>query len=179
VNWKLAVGRTAVVCLLSAGGQAVYAAPAATPLREAYYGDLHLHTGFSFDAYIMFSMKTTPEEAYRFARGEAVDFMGASVKRNQPLDFMAVTDHAENLGVAQELQNPASVLAKTDLGRRMNNNDPRAFGLALTERGTEVILRAIPIVRGLQAELTAPIGGPEGARAKELADVLRVLLGLE
>lgn len=65
------------------------------------------------------------------------------------------------------------------LARARHPNDPRAFGLALTERGTEVIQRAIPIVRGLQAELTAPIGGPDGARAKELADVLRVLLGLE
>ncbi|WP_433371275.1 MarR family winged helix-turn-helix transcriptional regulator [Actinoplanes sp. CA-142083] len=65
------------------------------------------------------------------------------------------------------------------LARARHPDDPRALGLALTERGTEVILRAIPVVRGLQAELTAPIGGPEGARAKELADVLRVLLGLE
>jgi len=141
MNWKSAVGRTAVVCLLSGAGQATYADPAATPLREAYYGDLHLHTGFSFDAYIMFSMKTTPEEAYRFARGEAVNFMGASVKRNEPLDFMAVTDHAENLGVAQELQNPASVLAKTDLGHRLNSNDPRAFAELVQLQQTG---RAIP-----------------------------------
>jgi hypothetical protein len=42
-----------------------------------------------------------------------------------------------------------------------------------------VIGRAIPIVAGLQAELTAPIGGPEGARARELAEVLRILLKRE
>lgn len=65
------------------------------------------------------------------------------------------------------------------LERARHPQDPRALGLALTERGQEAIGRAIPIVHGLQAELTAPIGGPEGARAKELADVLRVLLGLE
>ena len=65
------------------------------------------------------------------------------------------------------------------LERARHPQDPRALGLALTERGQEAIGRAIPIVRGLQAELTAPIGGPEGARAKELADVLRVLLRLE
>jgi DNA-binding MarR family transcriptional regulator len=65
------------------------------------------------------------------------------------------------------------------LERARHPDDPRALGLALTERGIEVILRAIPIVRGLQAELTAPIGGPDGTRARELAGVLRVLLGLE
>ena len=65
------------------------------------------------------------------------------------------------------------------LERARHPHDPRAFGLALTTRGVEVIGQAIPVVRGLQAELTAPIGGPEGARARELADTLRVLLGLE
>ncbi|WP_433298624.1 MarR family winged helix-turn-helix transcriptional regulator [Actinoplanes sp. CA-030573] len=62
--------------------------------------------------------------------------------------------------------------------RARHPTDPRAFGLALTERGVEVINRAIPIVRDLQAELTAPIGGPASERSRELADVLRTLLGL-
>jgi hypothetical protein len=41
------------------------------PLREAYFGDLHLHTRFSFDAY-GYQVDVTPEDAYRFARGEPV-----------------------------------------------------------------------------------------------------------
>jgi DNA-binding MarR family transcriptional regulator len=65
------------------------------------------------------------------------------------------------------------------LERARHPHDPRAFGLALTEHGQEVMGRAIPIVAGLQAELTAPIGGPEGARARELAEVLRILLKRE
>ena len=65
------------------------------------------------------------------------------------------------------------------LERARHPHDPRAFGLALTEHGQEVIGRAIPIVAGLHAELTAPIGGPEGARAQELAEVLRILLKRE
>jgi DNA-binding MarR family transcriptional regulator len=64
------------------------------------------------------------------------------------------------------------------LERARHPSEPRALGLALTERGIEVIGRAIPIVHGLQAELTAPIGGPDGERARELADLLRSLLRL-
>jgi len=72
----------------------------------------------------------------------------------------------------------ARTLAQGGLLRRDRHpDDPRAFGLALTDRGNEVVRRAIPIVAGLQRELTAPIGGPDGERARELADVLRILLG--
>ncbi|HMB72099.1 MAG TPA: DUF3604 domain-containing protein [Gammaproteobacteria bacterium] len=66
--------------------------------HQAYFGDLHLHTGFSFDA-IASGAQPTPDDAYRYALGEAVEYMGRSVRRNRPLDFLAVTDHAEYLGV--------------------------------------------------------------------------------
>ena len=43
------------------------------PARHAYFSDLHIHTGFSFDAFLMFATKTTPDDAYRFAKGEAIE----------------------------------------------------------------------------------------------------------
>jgi len=74
------------------------------PERQAYYGDLHLHTSYSFDAYILFGAKVDPENAYRFGRGEAVNYLGDEVKRTTaPLDFLAVTDHSENIGVFQHV----------------------------------------------------------------------------
>ncbi|HET6972229.1 MAG TPA: DUF3604 domain-containing protein, partial [Phenylobacterium sp.] len=45
--------------------------PGWNPDRNAYFGDLHVHTGLSFDAYI-FNVRATPEDAYRFARGEPI-----------------------------------------------------------------------------------------------------------
>src|SRR5579863_10346614 len=70
------------------------------PEREAYYGDLHLHTSYSFDAYILFGAKVDPEEAYRFGEGESVQYLGDEIHRSSPpLDFLAVTDHSENIGV--------------------------------------------------------------------------------
>ena len=49
--------------------------PSRNPLRNAYYGDLHVHTGWSPDAFT-FSIQTTPDDAYRFAKGEAVTIFG-------------------------------------------------------------------------------------------------------
>ena len=97
------------------------------PLREAYYGDLHLHTSYSFDAYINYSNASTPDLAYRFARGEAVPYLGQQVQRERPLDFLAVTDHSENIGVLKELDVPESPFSQTDLGKRIRREGKAAF----------------------------------------------------
>jgi hypothetical protein len=86
------------------------------PLREAYFGDLHLHTSYSFDAYLA-GTGINPDEAYRFAKGEAVTYLGKPAQRRQPLDFMAVTDHAESIGVLNRLEDPSSVTSHSDWGR--------------------------------------------------------------
>jgi hypothetical protein len=97
------------------------AAPAGSgnPQREAYFGDLHLHTTNSFDAYVMSGTHTTPDEAYRFAKGETISYFGHPVKRRWALDFMAVTDHSENMGVFNELDDPNSAFSKSPLGQRV------------------------------------------------------------
>lgn len=87
--------------------------------RQAFFGDLHLHTNNSFDAYVLMGTKTSPEDAYRFARGETIDYLGQKVRRSVALDFMAITDHSENLGVFNELDDPQSALSKSDLGQKI------------------------------------------------------------
>lgn len=74
--------------------------PAANPLNNAYFGDLHLHTRNSFDAYI-FNVRASPEEAYAYAKGGTIKHAtGLDMKLGSgPLDFLAVTDHSEYLGV--------------------------------------------------------------------------------
>ncbi len=64
-------------------------------VRNVYWGDLHVHTAYSLDAW-GFGTLRTPEEAYGFARGKAVSLPGNTTARLEvPLDFVAVTDHAE------------------------------------------------------------------------------------
>ncbi len=65
--------------------------------RQVFFGDLHLHTAYSLDAAAS-KTQTTPDDAYAYAKGEAVNYLGTLQKRRVPLDFLAVTDHAEYLG---------------------------------------------------------------------------------
>jgi hypothetical protein len=125
----LAAGCTARATDMSA------AAPAANPAHEAvapsqrqvFFGDLHLHTTYSFDAWSLMGTKTTPDQAYKFARGETIQFMGKPVRRAWPLDFTAVTDHSENIGVMNQLDDPKSGFALSDLGRQIIKNPASAF----------------------------------------------------
>ena len=69
------------------------------PEREAYFGETHIHTSWSFDAYIYGNTKAGPEDAYKFALGQTITHPGGyPIKITRPLDFMAVTDHAEYVG---------------------------------------------------------------------------------
>jgi len=71
--------------------------PGFNPLRNAYFGETHMHTAYSLDAYLG-GTRLLPSDAYRFAKGEAVTVDGQSRQRKRPLDFVAVTDHAEYMG---------------------------------------------------------------------------------
>lgn len=90
----------------------------ANPDKDAFYGDLHLHTDQSFDAYT-FGTRLGPKDAYRYAKGESIDYLGQPFKRDFPLDFLAVTDHSENLGVLLQLNDSTSLLAKSELGQQL------------------------------------------------------------
>jgi hypothetical protein len=100
---------------------AAQAAPAPAD-RRAYFGELHLHTGYSFDAYVFMGARSTPEEAYRYARGEPISYLGQTIRRQRPLDFAVVTDHAEYMGVFNQLDDPASELARSPLAAQMREH---------------------------------------------------------
>ncbi|MBL4574882.1 MAG: DUF3604 domain-containing protein, partial [Opitutaceae bacterium] len=67
------------------------------PEKNVYFGETHIHTAFSLDAYLG-GTRLKHEEAYRYARGESVTLLGRELKRNRPLDFIAISDHAEYIG---------------------------------------------------------------------------------
>lgn len=94
--------------------------------RRAFFGDLHLHTGNSFDANI-FGERIRPDDAYRYARGEEIVYQGERIKRSWPLDFLAVTDHSECLGVFDELSEQNSKLLKTELGKEVADDKKGGF----------------------------------------------------
>ena len=78
---------------------AASAEPERNPLRSAWFGDFHVHTGWSLDAYVLGGDRDGPALAYRFGRGEEVTKADGTVHQLRvPLDFMAVTDHDVGLG---------------------------------------------------------------------------------
>ena len=90
------------------------------PTMNAYFGDLHVHTKNSFDAYIT-GTRTTANDAYRFAKGETID-NGAGTPitiSGPPLDFYGVTDHGEYMGViaAMDSRTSKDPLTQTETGK--------------------------------------------------------------
>lgn len=67
------------------------------PNRNLYWGDLHVHTSLSFDAYFSGTLANC-DDAYSYAKGNTINIFGRDVKLREPLDFCAITDHSELMG---------------------------------------------------------------------------------
>ncbi|MGE0668842.1 MAG: DUF3604 domain-containing protein [Sphingomonadales bacterium] len=87
--------------------------------KDVYFGDLHLHTRHSPDAYGAGNRELSAAEAYRFARGEEVtSSKGLKARLKRPLDFLAVTDHAEYLSAGYRFDQKDPALMDTVVGKR-------------------------------------------------------------
>ena len=135
-------------------------------LRNAYFGDLHLHTGYSFDASAA-GVTTVPEDAYRYAIGEEVEYMGRLVQRNKPLDFLAVTDHAEYLGIAPEAAKFDGLFADTDWPERIAAVADRPMGTMSFFSRSGFQGAADPIPEFVEVGLVQSIWGRQVAAAEQ------------
>lgn len=107
--------------------------------RNAYFGDLHIHTRNSFDAYI-FNVRRTADDAYRFAKGETVQHPSGfdMTIAGGPLDFYAVTDHAEYLGILPAMNTPGTELNELPRAKDMFSTDPAKITAAFQGVGASV-----------------------------------------
>ena len=120
----------------------IYSSNIAPAERRAFFGELHLHTNLSFDAWT-YGTKVTPDEAYRFGRGETIMVAAEQartqaglsggdsvpVRRAWPLDFMAVTDHSEFMGTLNKLDDLSSWFANSATGKKILKNPSYAMKL--------------------------------------------------
>jgi hypothetical protein len=122
--------------LLEIGDETVTVRPKPNPERNAYFGDLHVHTAYSMDAFA-FGTIATPYDAYRYARGEAIRHPGGfDVQLRQPLDFYAVTDHAMFLGVVKAAADTSTEISKLPFAEQLHDlNAPGNMGpLSIVDR---------------------------------------------
>ena len=85
--------------------------------NQVFFGDTHLHTAYSADAGLV-GATTTPDDAFRFAKGEVViSSNGIPARLQRPLDWLVVADHAENLGIPIALEEDDPALQQNEWGR--------------------------------------------------------------
>jgi hypothetical protein len=99
------------------------------PLKNVYFGEQHIHTRNSPDAFAM-GTRGTWDDVYRYAMGEEIKLSttGQKIKKSTPYDFVGLTDHSEYFGVMPRLIDPKDPLSKTDFAKKMQAPDASSTG---------------------------------------------------
>ena len=125
------------------------------PLKNVYFGEEHMHTSSSFDAFTV-GVSQTWDDAYNFAKGQEIKLSttGEPMKRRTPYDFVAITDHSEYFAVLKEFDNPKSDLAKSDFAKQIvaGVKDPSKAGPAV-QKLIQTLVKAEPLPEYVTPEL--------------------------
>jgi hypothetical protein len=156
----------AVLTLLLAVVAAAFAE--LNPERDAYFGETHVHTSWSLDAFAIGNVLTSPADAYRYFKGEPIKHpLGYEVKIDTSLDWAGVTDHSEYAGVINMANDPASPVSKLPAAQ------PLILKAKTKQEMQRVALYAINVLASGPPvkELMAPeIAGTVWKKNVELAD---------
>jgi hypothetical protein len=147
---------TVVVCagtLLLGFGSPAFAQ--GNPLRDAYFGETHVHTSWSLDAWTMGNRVTDPADAYKYFKGATIKHpLGFDIKIDTPLDFAGVTDHSEYVGVIKLANDPNSPISKLPAAAPLilKNNSPEEIARVYLY-AVKVLLSGPPIKQLMSPEI--------------------------
>ena len=165
-DWQSGVSCSIVVSVLMATGGASFAK--GNPERDAFFGETHVHTSWSLDAFAMGNILTTPGDAYKYFQGEPIKHpLGFDVKIDTPLDWAGVTDHSEYAGVVNLANEPGSAVSKIPAA------EPLILKARTKEEMERVALYAINTLASgppIQALMSPEIAGTVWKRNVALAD---------
>jgi hypothetical protein len=143
------------VALALAAGPAFAQKP--NPLRNAYFGETHVHTSWSFDAYIFGNHVTGPADAYKYAKGEPIMHpLGFPIKITTPLDWMGVTDHSEYAGAVRLANDPSSPISKLPIAKDLVVHKPSDIQRIYLWLGVSMIENK-PVPALVQPEVAATV----------------------
>lgn len=201
-SWSIHLGVMLATLLVTSAGLAVERPYEVTeereacrdfdPLRRPFFGDTHVHTAYSHDASTQ-DTRNTPRDAYRFARGEQIGIQPYDqegnpqrrVKLDRPLDWTAISDHAEMLGEVRICDDPTHPEYDSDVCWSKRNGGPFAL-LGFLARPTQTGQRhkfcgpdgeiCLEASRGVWAEIQA---AAEEAYDRSAACEFTSLIGYE
>ena len=157
-----------MVALLLGAGLCGWTLPAhaeRNPLRNVYFGETHVHTSWSFDAYVFGNTLAGPEDAYQYALGKPIRHpAGYMVQIKRPLDFLAVTDHSEYMGTVRLANDPQSDLSKLPIAEKLKVRSREDIQKVYLFLATSIITEPVK-------ELISPeVAGSVWKRVVEIAD---------
>ncbi len=150
-----AIGLAVAVVLMGAPAHAQQK----NPERNAYFGETHVHTSWSPDAWLFGNQITGPADAYKYAKGQVIKHpLGYDIKIDTPLDFMGVTDHSEYIGITKMANTPGSPASKMPELQGLIITDPKSKEQQQRAFVALVTLMGSPPVKALMTpEITGPI----------------------
>lgn len=121
------------------GQTSIEPAPQPNPERNVYFGETHVHTSWSLDAWLGGDRITDPGDAYKYFKGQPIKHpLGFDVKIDTPLDWAGVTDHSEYVGVTKLANDPNSPISKLPAAQPLILKNE---SLAEAERVFDYVLR--------------------------------------
>ena len=138
------------------------------PDRNAYFGEEHIHTSWSVDAWLFGNRVTGPGEALKYAQGETIKHpMGYDIKIDTPMDFMGVTDHSEYVGVTKEANTPGSAVSKMPEAQPLVMKDPNS---AAEQEKVFLYLLSLSSKPPIKAFMTPAVAGTLWKENVKIAD---------